>query len=113
MSLNERRSATALTVKSELRDDSCEDDLRKWVVAIALGKIVHVDRGIGLVECFRLTAARGRPLVDVRFTQKFAGRHSEFVKIAPAIAKGDGSKWRVTEGKSPRRSRRAMDRNGA
>ena len=46
MSWGEMKTATALVVKSELRDDSGEDDLRKWVVAIALGNIVYVDRGI-------------------------------------------------------------------
>ena len=53
------------------------------------------------VERFHLTAALGRAHVDVRFTQRFAGRHSELAKITSAVAKCDGSKWRVTEG-SPR-----------
>ena len=61
-SLSTMRSETALAVKSKLHDGSSEDDLRKWVVAIAFGKFVHVNRlsGLGSAERFRLTPALSR-----------------------------------------------------
>ena len=73
---------------------SSADDPRKWVVAIALGKPVLVDIGPGPIERFRLQFALGRAH-DMWFTQKFVSRHPELAKITSAIAKGDGSKWRV------------------
>jgi len=102
MPWKELKSATTLTVKSELRDDSSEDDLRKWVVAIAFGKIVYVDRGIEgqPVVRWKLTAARGCAHVDVRFTQRFAGRHSELAKITTTVSKSAGLNWCVTDGTS-------------
>ena len=111
MSWGEMKTATALVVKSELRDDSSEYDLRKWVVAIALGKIVYVDRGIEDQprNRFYLTAALGRPHVNVRFTQRFADRHSELAKITSAVAKCDGSKWRVAVGSQARRGTSSSD----
>ena len=95
------RSETALAVKSKLHDGSSADDLRKWVVAVSFGKFVHVDSGSGSVERFRLTPALGRAH-DMWFTQKFVSRHPELAKITSAIAKGDGSKWRVWPTAPPR-----------
>ena len=100
-SLSKMRSATVLTVKGRLQAGSSADDLRKWVVAVALGKLVLVDCGFGLVERLRLKPALGRAH-DMWFTQKFASRHPELAKITSAIAEGDGSKWRVRPAAPPR-----------
>ena len=95
------RSETVLAVKSRLQEGSSADDLRKWVVAIALGKPVLADIGPGPVERFRLKLALGRAH-DMWFTQTFAARHPELAKITSAIAEGDGSKWRVRPAAPPR-----------
>ena len=109
-SLSTMRSETAFALKSKLHDGSSADDLRKWVVAVAFGKFVHVDSGSGSVERFRLTPALGRAH-DMWFTQKFVSRHPELAKITSAIAKGDGSKWRVWPTAPPRgaSSRNALE----
>ena len=70
-------------------------------VAIALGKLVLVDCGFGLVERLRLKLALGRAH-DMWFTQGFASRHRELAKITSAISEGDGSKWRVRPALPPR-----------
>ena len=100
MSFTTMRTATTLVVKSKLHDGSSADDLRKWVVAVAFGKFVHVDLGVGSLVRFRLAPALGhlgRPQ-DIRFTQRFASRHHELVKITTAIANSkDGRlKWSVS-----------------
>ena len=103
------KTATTLVVKSKLHDGSSADDLRKWVVAVAFGKFVHVDLGVGSLVRFRLAPAlAGRPQ-DVRFTQRFASRHPELVKITTAIANSkDGkSKWSVSPSGSSSASRNA------
>ena len=90
-------------MKSKLHDGSSADDLCKWVVAVAFGKFVHVNNGLGSVERFRLTPALGRAR-DLWFTQKFVSRYPDLAKITSAIAKGDGSKWRVRPTAPPRGS---------
>ena len=88
------RSQTVLVTKSKLQDGCSGDDLRKWVVAIAFGKLVLVDSDVGPVDRCRLQPALGCAR-ELRFTQKFSRRHPELAQIASAIAECDGSKWRV------------------
>ena len=109
-SLSTMRSETALAVKSKLHDGSSAYALRNWVVAVAFGKFVHVDSGLGSVERFRLTPALGRAH-DMWFAQKFVSLHPELAKITSAIAKGDGSNWRVWPTSPPRggSSRNALE----
>ena len=103
------RSETVLVVKSNLGDGSSEDDLRTWIVAVAFGKPVLVDSGLGPVERFRLMPALGR-VHSMRFTQKFASRHPELEKMTSAIAESDGSKWRVrSRGSTGASSRNAVE----
>ena len=109
-SLSAMRSETVLAVKGRLQEGCCADDLRKWVVAVALGKPVLVDSGAGPVERFRLKPALGRAL-DMWFEPTFAKRHPELARITSAIAEGDGSKWRVRPSAPPRgvKSRDALE----
>ena len=93
-SLSTMRSQTVLVAKSKLQDGCSGDDLRKWVVAIAFGKLVLVDSDVGPVDRCRLQPALGRAR-ELRFTQKFSRRHPELAQITSAIAECDGSKWRV------------------
>ena len=107
-SLRTLKSESTLTVKSKLHDGSSEDDLRKWVVAVALGRFVHVDSGFGSVERLRPTAALNRD-VNMRFTPTFANRYPELAKITTAIAKGAGSKWCVSSSAPGASSRTAKE----
>ena len=93
-SLSTTRPLSAVNVKSKLNDGSSAADLRKLVVAVAFGKCVHVNSGIGPAERVRFEPALGHAH-DVRFTQKFVCRHPELATITSEIAKCDGSKWRV------------------
>ena len=99
-SLSSMRSEAALAVKSKLHDGSSADDLCKWVVAVAFGRFVRVDSGLK-IERFHSPPALGRAH-DIWFTQKFVSRHPELAEITSAIAKGDGSKWRVRPTAPPR-----------
>ena len=104
--LRAMRAETVLVVKCKLGEDTSADDLRRWMVAVAYGKPVLVNRGLGPAERVRLLAALGR-VHHVRFTQKFASRHPELEKLTSEIAACDGSKWRVW----PRGSPEAASRN--
>lgn len=88
-------------MKDRLQEGPSADDVRKWVVAVALGKLALVDCGFGLVDRLPFKIALGRAH-DMWFTQEFASRHPELAKITSAIAAGDGSKWRVRAA-APRR----------
>ena len=81
-------------------DGTSADDLRRWIVAVAYGKPVLVDSGRGPVERFRLKPALGR-VYNIRFTQKFARRHTELEKLTSEIAECDGSNWHAWSSASP------------
>ena len=106
------RAETALVVTSKLQDGPCADDLRKWVVAVAYGKPVLVDNGLGPIERFRFQPALGRTH-DVMFTQKFARTHPELPKITSAIAGGHGSTWRVRPVGASSRNAWVIDSNAS
>ena len=83
------------TVKSKLQDDSSADDLRNWVVAVAYGKFVHVNPGVGSATREFVTPALDRAS-DVWLTPTFVRLHPELAEITRAIAKSSTrSKWRV------------------
>ena len=98
--LGTMRSESALAVKSELGRGTSADDLRRWVVAIAYGKLVLVDSGRPPVERVRLKPALGR-VYNLRFTQNFIGRHPDLETLTSTIARCEGSKWRVWPSDSP------------
>ena len=92
--LSTMKELPVLVVRSELHAASSEDDLRKWVVAVAFGKLVHTQCSLGNFTRTRFARALDREQ-NVWFTPRFVRRHAELAKITSAIAAVGGSKWRV------------------
>jgi len=101
--LSEMMGSSTLTVKGKLHDGSSADDLRSWVVAVAFGKFVNVNDGLGGIKRVAMRSALGRSR-DVWFTPTFVERHPELEKITSAIAKSKGSQWRVWPNAPPGRA---------
>ena len=82
------KSENALVVKSRLGHGTSAADLRRWIVAVAYGKPVLVDIGLGPNERFHLKFALGR-VQNIRLTQKFASCHPKNENTTSAIATGE------------------------
>jgi hypothetical protein len=94
-SLQMMLAETALAVKTRFdRGGVCDEDLRKWITAVAFGKVVIVINDDGPFERFRLKPALAHAH-DMCFTQKFARAHHILVEITQTIAAAQKSKWSV------------------
>ncbi len=93
-SLRTMSSDTALTVKTSLTGSPSDADLRKWLAGAALGRPVLVCDDERPIQRFRLKPTLTH-VHDMWFSQRFARRHPQLVKIVKEIAETQGAKWTV------------------